>query len=146
GSKYSRMSELDDRIDSGLANRLAANKPLRRQQDIAVNRRFGARHLRAGCIEKNFALSLLIGIVDVDLHQESIELRLGQWISALLFEWILRRQHMERLGQIVAGSSDGHVLLLHGLQKGRLGTRRRTIDFVGHRQLCGDWSGEEAEA
>ena len=53
---------------------------------------------------------------------------------------------MERLGQIVAGSGDGHVLLLHRLQQRRLGARRGAVDFVGHQQLREHRARDEAEA
>ena len=40
-------------------------------------------------------------VVDVHLHEEAIELRLGQRVGALVLEGVLRRQHQERVGQRV---------------------------------------------
>ena len=38
----------------------------------------------------------MVRIVDVDLHQEAVELRFGQRIGAFLLDRVLRREHMER--------------------------------------------------
>ena len=47
-------------------------------------------------------LGFQIGIADIDLQQETVELRFGQGIGAFLLQRILRRQHME---QAAAGRS-----------------------------------------
>ncbi len=80
-------------------------------------------------------LGVAIGIVDVDFHQEAIELRLGQRIGTLLLERILCREHVERLRQIMPRAGNGDVLLLHGLQQRRLGARAGAVDLVGHQEL-----------
>ena len=90
---------------------------MRRQQVLGSHRGLGARLFRSGRIKKNSALGLYVGVVDVDFHQEAIELRLGQWVRAFLLERVLRRQHVERLGQIVARACNRHVLFLHRLQE-----------------------------
>ena len=41
----------------------------------------------------------LLRITDVQLQHETVELRFGQWISAFLFDRVLRRQHEKRIGQ-----------------------------------------------
>ncbi len=91
-------------------------------------------------------LGLLVGIADVDLQQEPVELRLGQGIGAFLLQRILRRQHMERLGQVVALAGHGDVPLLHRLQQRRLRARRGAIDLIRHQKLGEHRSGDEAEA
>ena len=100
----------------------------------------------AGRVEQDAPLGVAIGIVDVDLHQEAVELRFGQRIGAFLLDRVLRRQHVERLGQIVARAGDGDVLLLHRLQQRRLGARAGAVDLVGHQQLGEDRARDEAEA
>ena len=141
-----RAHQLQDRVDHRLADRQAAHQPLRRDQLFRGHRRLGARFLGAGGVEQDFALGRLVGIVDVDFHQEAVELRLGQRIGAFLLERVLRRQHVERLGQIVAGAGDRHMLFLHRLQQRRLGARTGAVDLVGHQQLREHRAGDEAEA
>ncbi|MEI9887364.1 MAG: hypothetical protein WDN08_12835 [Rhizomicrobium sp.] len=91
--------------------------------------------LAEGGGDQHLALGLLVGIADVDLQQEAVELRLGQGIGALLLQRVLRRQHMERLGQVVALSRHRDVALLHRLQQRRLGARAGAVDLVGHQKL-----------
>ena len=50
----------------------------------------------AGRLDQDAALGRAVGIADVDLQQEAVELRLGQRIGALLLERVLRRQNVER--------------------------------------------------
>ena len=66
-----------------------------------------------------------VGIVDVDLHQEAVELRFRQRIGAFLLDRVLRREHVEGARHVVAVAGDGDVLLLHRLQQRRLGARAR---------------------
>ncbi len=101
---------------------------------------------RAGGVEQDAALGVLVRIIDVDLHQKAVELGLGEGIGAFLLQRVLRRQHMERLWQIVARTRDRDVLFLHRLQQRRLRTRRGAVDFVGHQKLCEHRSGEKAKA
>ena len=63
----------------------------------AVIAALASRLFGAGGVEQDFALGVAVGIVDVDLHQEAVELRFGQRIGAFLLERVLRRQHVERL-------------------------------------------------
>ena len=129
-----------------LADRQPAHQPLRGDQIVGGHRRLGAGLIRAGGVEQNFALGLQVRIIDVDFHQEAVELGFGQRIGAFLLERVLRRQHVEGLGQIVARAGDRHMLFLHGLQQRRLGARRGAVDLVGHQQLREHRSGDEAEA
>ena len=136
---------MQDRLDDGLADRQTAHQPLRRQQSSAVIAALALRLFGAGGVEQDFPLGVEIGIIDVDLHQEAVELRFGQGIGAFLLERVLRRQHMERLGQIVARAGDRDVLFLHRLQQRRLRARRGAVDFVGHQKLREHRPGDEAE-
>ena len=105
----------------------------------------GQRLFGAGGLEQDAPLGVAIGIVDVDLHQEAVELRFRQRIGAFLLQRILRRQHMKRLRQIVARAGDRDVLFLHRLQQRGLGARAGAVDFVGHQELREHRSGNEAE-
>ena len=46
----------------------------------------------AGRRDQNALFRLKIGITDVDLHQEAVELRFGKRIGAFLFQRVLGRQ------------------------------------------------------
>ncbi len=59
------------------------------------HRRLGVGFLGAGGLEQDAALGVAVGIVDVDFHQEAVELRFGQRIGAFLLQRVLRREHME---------------------------------------------------
>ena len=91
------------------------------------------------------ALGRLVGIADIDLQQEAVELGFGQRIGAFLLERVLGRQHVEGRRQVVALAGDGDVLLLHRLQQRRLGARAGAVDFVGHQQLGEHRALDEAE-
>ncbi len=134
-----------DRLDDAVADRQAAHQPLRRDQDVRVHRRLGQRLFRAGGFKQDAAFGVAIGIVDVDLHQEAVELRFGQRIGAFLLQRVLRGEHMERLGQIMPRACNRDVLFLHGLQQRRLGARAGAVDFVGHQELREYRPGDEAE-
>ncbi len=140
-----RAHQSKDRLDHALADRQAANQPLRRQQVVCGHRGLGARLFGAGRVEQDFALGVLARIVDVDLHQEAVELRFRKRIGAFLLERVLRRQHMERLRQIVPRARDRDVLLLHRLEQCGLRARRGAVDLVGHQELREHRTGDEAE-
>ena len=75
-------------------------QPLRRQHV------FGPGVLDAGGLEQDAPLGLELGIEDVDLHQEAVELGFRQRIGAFLLQRVLGGQHMERRGQVVARAGD----------------------------------------
>ena len=130
-------------------NSLTGNRRTRRcagHELFCGHRRLRPRFLGASGVEQDLSFGGAIGIVDVDLHQEAVKLRFRQWIGALLFERVLRGEHVKRPRQIMARAGDGDVLLLHGLKQRRLGTRARAIDFVGHKKLSEHRAREKAEA
>ena len=61
---------------------------------------------------------LAIGITHIDLQEEPVQLRFRQGIGAFLFQGVLRRQNVERLGQGLGLAGDGDGMFLHGLQQG----------------------------
>ena len=105
----------------------------------------GDRHVRAGGGDHDLPLGRLVGIADIDLQQEAVELGFRQRIGAFLLERILGRQHVEGRRQVVALAGHGDVLLLHALQQRRLRARAGAVDFVGHQQLGEHRALDEAE-
>ena len=92
-----------DRLDHALADRQAADQapapPSGRPASapaaaLARRRRWCAISIRRSAAS--------VGIADIDLHQEAVELRFGQRIGAFLLQRVLGRQHVERRGQVVA--------------------------------------------
>ena len=120
-----RAHQREDRFDHRLADRQAPHQPLRRHQVFGGHRGLRLGLLGAGGVEQDLPLRLAVRIVDVDLHQEAVELRFGQRIGAFLLQRVLRRQHMERRRQVVARARDRDVMLLHRLQQRRLRARAR---------------------
>ena len=105
---------------------------MRRDEIVGRHRGLRPRLLGPGGVEQNAPLRLAIRIVDVDLHQETVELGFRQRIGPFLLERVLGREHVEGSRQIVAGARKRHVLLLHRLEQRRLRARARTVDLVRH--------------
>jgi hypothetical protein len=76
-------------------------------------------------------LRLLVGIAELELEQEAVELRLGQRVRPLVLDGVLRREDEERLGQRVRLALDRDLPLLHRLEQRGLRLRRRPVDLVG---------------
>ena len=140
-----RTHELQDRFDDLIGNGDLPDEALRRHQLLRRNDGFEFRRLVAGRRVKHSALGDEIGIADVDLQEEAVELSFGQRIGALLLERVLRREHVERRRRVVALSGDRNMMLLHRLQQRRLRLRRRAVDFIGHQKLREDRSLDETE-
>ena len=146
GPGRAERTRVEDRVDDRFADRQPAHQALGAHQIFSAHRRLRPRLVGAGRVEQDVPLGLAVGIADVDLHQKAVELRFRQRIGAFLLERVLRRQHVERPRQIVAGAGDGDVLLLHRLQQRRLRARCGAVDLVGHQQLREHRAGQEAEA
>ena len=76
-------------------------------------------------------LFILRQVIHHDIEHEPIELSLGQRISALHFDWILRGEHEERLFQRIADARDSDLMLLHRFEQRGLSLGRRAVNFVG---------------
>ena len=133
------------RLDHQFADRHAAHELLDGAQLLGVDHLLGGRLVGAGGLEQHAPLGVAVGIDDVDLQQEAVELRLGQGIGAFLLERVLGGQNVERRRQVVAHAGDGDVVLLHRLEQRRLGARAGAVDLVGHEKLGEDRAGDEAE-
>ena len=79
------------------------------------------------------------------LHQEAIELRLGQRIGSLRLDRVLRRDHDERRGKRARDAVDGHLMVLHGLEQRRLRLGGRAVDFVSKEKLAENRTRDERE-
>ena len=83
-------------------------------------------------------LALGVRVVEVDLEEEAVELRLGQREDALVLVRVLRRDDEERVGELVRAAVDGDGALLHRLEQRRLRPRRRAVDLVGEQDVRED--------
>ena len=137
--------QVEDRLDDVFADRRATHQPLRRHQVLGGHCRRRGGFVGAGGLDDDAPLGVAVGIADVDLHQEAVELGLGQRIGAFLLQRVLGREHVERNRQVVTRAGDRDVTLLHRLQQRRLGARAGAVDLVGHQQLCEDRPFQEAE-
>ncbi len=118
--RISRISGPSITRDTARAHRL------RRALEDLVHRRFRRiRHLQ--------------------LEEEPIELRFRQRIGAFHLQRVLRREHQERLIELVGRLADRHALLLHGLEQRRLRLGRRAVDLVGQDDVREDRPGLELE-
>jgi hypothetical protein len=86
----------------------------------------------------DIALLLFLGVRDFGFEHETVHLRLGQRVGALLLQRVLGGQHQERLGQRVGLVADGHLTLLHGFEQGALHLGRRAVDFVRKHEVGED--------
>ena len=79
----------------------------------------------------DFELLVEARILDEHLEHKAVLLRFRQRIGAFLFDRVLRRQHEERIGQLVPHAADRDLPLLHRFEQRRLRLGRRAVDFVG---------------
>ena len=77
-------------------------------------------------------------VVDGDLHQEPVALRLGQRVDALGLDRVLGGQDEERPRHVVALAADRDVALGHHLEQRRLHLGRRAVDLVGEHEVGHD--------
>ena len=103
------------------------------------------RFLAEGGGEQHLLFGFAVGIADIDLQQEAVELRFGQRIGAFLLQRVLRRQHMEGLGQIVARARHRHMRSCIACSSADCVRGRGAVDFVGHQKLGEDRALDEAE-
>ncbi len=81
--------------------------------------------------DSSIASSSSAWIANPELHGETIELRFGKGVSAVLLDWILSRDHKKRIRENVADVVDCHLPLRHGFEQGALSSRRGAVDLVG---------------
>ena len=113
-----------------LAHRHSANGVLQRENILRRQHRRWLLLMQTGRHPHDGPLLGSTRIIDLDLKQEPIQLRLGQRIRSFLFDGVLRRQHKERLGQFMIDAALADSSLLHRLEHGRLRLWRRAVDFI----------------
>ena len=69
------------------------------------------------------------------MQQKTVQLRLGQGISAGLFNRVLGRHDQKQPRQGVGLPAHGDLPLGHGLQQGRLHLGRGAVDLIGQHQI-----------
>ena len=109
---------MDDRLDPGL-DRVA-------ELDAGIP---AAEHLD---------LLLCARVVEDDLEEEAVLLRLGERVGALVLDRVLGRKHDERVGQGLLAALHGHAPFLHRLQQRRLDLGRRAVDLIGQQHVGED--------
>ena len=78
------------------------------------------------------------GITNAQPQHEPIQLRLRQRIGAVMFDWVLRRYHEERLRQLMRHALNSYMAFSHRFEQGRLRLRRSAIDLVGQHDVGKD--------
>src|SRR6478672_333019 len=81
----------------------------------------------------------------VELQQETVQLRFGKLIGALVLDGVLGGGDDERVGKRTWLTFDADLPLLHRLEQRRLGLRRGPVDFVGQQQVGEDRTRVELE-
>ena len=102
----------------------------RRDAWLQVGEQFAAVARRQQC-----ALGFAIRVIQADAQHETVELRVGQWIRAGQFDWILRGDDEKRRGQRIGLAISGDLLFRHRFEQGALRFRRGAIDFIGKHEL-----------
>ena len=86
----------------------------------------------------DFALFLLGGIADDDLHEETVDLSLGEGIGAFLLDGVLCGHNEEGTVEGERVVADGDLALLHGLEQCGLHLCRGAVDFIGQDEVGED--------
>ena len=97
-----------------------------------------ASDVGAGLLLHDGDLVLDLRVVDGELEEEAVELRLGERVGALGLDRVLRRQHQERARHLVGGAADRDLALLHHLEQRGLDLGRRAVDLVGQQEVGED--------
>src|SRR5205814_3818642 len=69
-------------------------------------------------------------------QHEAVELRFGQRICAVMFDWVLRRHDDERRWQRMCHAFDGDMSFRHSFKKRGLGFWSRAVDLVCKNYVC----------
>jgi hypothetical protein len=79
-----------------------------------------------------------VRVVDHELEHEAVDLRLGERVSALGLDRVLRGHHEEGRRDAMRLVTDRHLMLLHDLQQRRLDLCRRAVDLVREQEVAED--------
>jgi hypothetical protein len=109
------------------------------------DRRQGLDRGRGIHTQQNGGLRGAVRVAHGDLHEEAVELCLGQRIGAVHVDRVLRGDDHERPGDGVGPSVHGDPPLLHHLQQCRLGLGRGAVDLVAVHEVAEDRTPVELE-
>src|SRR4030095_11792684 len=93
--RTARADETKNRLHDLLAYGKAANQGLRPQQKVRREDALRRFLIADGGEHQHLLFGFAVGVADVNLQEEAVELRCGKWIRAFLLEGILRCQHVE---------------------------------------------------
>ncbi len=144
-----RARRADERRDVLAHRRRDSNPaPLLLQLDDALGARHG-RKLDEGVVHQktvqNQKLLVPVGVAEVDLHEEAVELGLGQGKGAVHLDGILRRDHEEGPRQVDRVRVDRHLELAHALEEARLRAGNRAVDLVRQEHVAHHGAGVKHE-
>lgn len=144
-----RARRADERRDVFAHRRRDGNPaPLLLQFDDALGARHG-RELDEGVLHQktvqNQKLLVPVGVAEVDLHEEAVELGLGQGKGAVHLDGILRRDHEEGPRQVDRVRVDRHLELAHALEEARLRAGNRAVDLVRQEHIAHHGAGVKHE-
>jgi hypothetical protein len=139
-----RRSHGDDVPEDGLARVDLLDHPAHIQElfDPDYGREVCDRIL--GELE-HLGLGVLIGIADLHLDHEPVELGVRQWISAFVLDGVLGGDHAERLREVARHPVHSHRALLHRLQERALGLGACAVDLIREHHVGEDGPGPELE-
>ena len=92
---------------------------------------FDGRGIGVGDASHDGLFLLARGVADVELHGETVELCLREWVGPMELDWILGGEHHERGVEGVGLSRDRDLAFLHRLEQRGLNLGRRAVDLVG---------------
>ena len=116
------------------------------ETDDAEQRTDLAEHVRSDALVgevEHRELRFGVGVLELDLEEEAVELAFGEGEDALVLVRVLRRDHEERVGKLVGLAVDGDLALAHRLEQRGLGAGRRTVDLVGEEDVREDGTRHE---
>ena len=93
------------------------------------------QRLLLAALPQDAHLTVHIGIAHAQLHEEAIQLGVGQILCTGRADGVLSGQHHKGGRQIVGHAVYGDMALLHGLQQRRLGLAGGAVDLVGQQQI-----------
>ena len=140
-----RANQGKDSVQDVLRQGHVAQESLNLDQVLRGRDEGGNMIARAGRHHQHGPLVVLRRKIDVELHQEPVELRLRQRIGAILFDGILRGQNVKGSRQTARRPGRRDLPLLHRLQQCGLRAGAGAVDLVGHEKLRKDRALDEAE-
>ena len=124
----------DHVVDQRVVHEDVAGRPLQPQHVRRAEHLVGRRRVDTHPVD-DLPLLLAGRVVDHDLHQEPVALRLRERVDTLGLDRVLGGQHQERAGHRVRRAADRHLPLRHDLEQRGLHLRRCPVDLVGEHEV-----------